>query len=200
MTPSDDSELRSTVGFDPAGVRSVDRTVDAPDRLPRGRFNSESRPAKHPYAGAARAMSAPNGWRIHRVIGRAETVRSTLATVAALSTAVRLKRLSRRCDSAESTPIDNIPSSNHPKETHHESSESSSLPLPRLPWLNLHLRLPSAHRPASLHLRPPVPMRRCLRLPQVLTREASATCDIVAGPQAVRLSTSRGGAYIARNR
>jgi len=39
MSPPGDSALRSAVAFDPARVHGRDRTVDAPDRLPRSRVN-----------------------------------------------------------------------------------------------------------------------------------------------------------------
>ena len=66
-----------------------------------------------------------------------------------------------------------IPSSKHPKETHHERSETRSLPLPRLPWPNLHLGLPTARRTTGLRLWPAVQMWRCVRLPQGVRRVAS---------------------------
>jgi hypothetical protein len=103
-------------------------------------------------------------------------VRSTCATVPASARAARLKRLPRRCRSAESAAIEDIPSSIHPKETHHERHEAKPLPLRRLPCPGLLLRLPTARRTKGLRLRlrHAVQVRRCLQLRQGLSRTGSS--------------------------
>ena len=105
----------------------------------------------------------------------ASTIRSTSATVPALAATARLRRLSTRRCCTESPFIEDIPSSTHPKEIHHERHEPKPLPLRDLPGRCLHLRLPEARGTTGLRLRSAVQLRYRLRLHQGLIQEASGT-------------------------